>query len=373
MPAATPEPIRQAIWQAALQGHDAARIAQDLDRPARTVRHLLARFRATGLPWPPRFDRSGRRSSPTFAALRQQALDLRRQHPRWGAQRILTQLLPGDRCEGRPDLSTVRRWLAHAGLAPQPRRRVPAPAPTAEAVHGIWPMDACEGKPLRGGRRVCWLRLLDEASGAALFTRVYDQPRWAAVGGPAVQAALRQAFGRFGRPGGLRVDNGQPWVCPDSDLPSDLELWLAGLDVTLHRGRPGVPQDNPRAERGQRTAQDWAEPWRHDSVEALQKALDEEDRVHREVYLFDGVRTRLAAYPDLRWGGRPYAAGPYWEAVCWDHAAALALLGRLEVVRKVDKDGYVSLYDQRCAAGHGLRGQDVGVRFDAAGQEWVFV
>ena len=31
----------------------------------------------------------------------------------------------------------------------------------------------------------------------------------------------------------MRVDNGNPWVCPDSDLPTDLELWLAGLDVAL--------------------------------------------------------------------------------------------------------------------------------------------
>src|SRR5262249_11668302 len=190
-----------------------------------------------------------------------------------------------------------------------------------------------------GRHRVCWLRLLDEASGAALFTRVYDQPRWNAVGGAAVQAGLRQAFARWGRPFGLRVDNGNPWACPGSDLPTDLELWLAGLGVALHKGRPGVPQDNPRAERGQRTAQCWAEPSQHGSAEQLQERFDEEDRVHREVYLFDGKRTRLQAYPELRLGGRPYSAGRRWEAVCWDYRQALELLGRLELVRQARKRG----------------------------------
>jgi len=171
-------------------------------------------------------------------------------------------------------------------------------------------MDAAECKPLRDPRRkVCWLRLLDEASGAALFSVVYDQPRWAAVGGPAVQAALRRAFGRWGRPGALRVDNGQPWVSADGSLPSDLQLWLAGLGVALHRGRPRVPEDNPRIERSQRTARCWAEPWKHDSAEQLQRRMDEEDHIHREVYLFDGKQTRLQAYPELAFGASLTARG----------------------------------------------------------------
>jgi hypothetical protein len=192
------------------------------------------------------------------------------------------------------------------------------------------------------------------------------------VGSVAVQATLRQAFDRWGRPGGLRVDNGIPWVCSDSDLPSDLELWLAGLGVALHRGRAGVPQDNPRAERGQRTGQCWAEPWQHDTAEQLQRRFDEEDRIHREVYLFDGKQTRLQAYPELEQRGRAYAAGSYWEAVCWDHQQALGLLGRLELKRKVDKDGFVSLYDHRVWVGSELRGQEVAVGFACASQEWVF-
>jgi transposase len=375
MPAATPESVRSQIWQLSLQGLDSEAIALALDLSIRTVRHLLAVFRAAGLACPPRFDCCGRRPSPAFASLHSQALDLRRQHPTWGAERILAQLFPNPPFGPRPDPSTLRRWLVQAGLVPKPQISVPrgCPTPLALCVHDIWPMDACEQKRLRDPRqKVCWLHFLEEVSSAALFTRVYNLARWAFVGGLAVQAALRDAFDLWGRPYGLRVDNGNPWVCPDSDLPTDLEMWLAGLGVALHKGRPNVPQDNARMERSQRTAQAWAEPWLCDTAEQLQKRMDEEDRIHREVFLFDGKQTRLQAYPELKLLGRPYSSTRRWEDVCWDHQAALALLGRRELLRKVDKGGCVSLYDHRVVVKCSLSGQIVTVRFAPDSQEWVF-
>jgi hypothetical protein len=204
-----------------------------------------------------------------------------------------------------------------------------------------------------------------------LFTRVFPQPSWADVASAAVQAALRDAFARWGRPAGFRVDNGRPRVAPDSDLPSDLELWLAGLAVATHKNRPNVPEDNPLVERSQRTALDWGEPGKHDTPEQLQARLDEEDRIQREVYRFDGERSRMEVYPELRWLGNPYSAGA-WEAIFWDHLKALACLAQVRLDRRVDKDGRVSLYDHRHQLGPGCRGQQVSVTFCAVGQEWVF-
>src|SRR5207253_640863 len=53
---------------------------------------------------------------------------------------------------------------------------------------------------------------------------------WAAVGGPGVQAALRQAFARWGLPGALRVDNGQAWERRRWDVRAAREH-LAGYAV----------------------------------------------------------------------------------------------------------------------------------------------
>jgi hypothetical protein len=231
-------------------------------------------------------------------------------------------------------------------------------------------MDAAERTPLRPGRRVCWLRLVDEATGAVLLSRVFDRAHWSEVGGPPVQDALRQAFARWGRPEGLRVDNGVPWVSP-SGMPTDLELWLAGLGVALHRNPPRRPQANGKVERSQRTARQWAEPASCDTPEQLQRRLDEEDRVQREAYPLPQGQSRLEAHPALRHSGRGYAPGA-WEAVCWDLPAALARLASWRGERKVDRAGAVSLYDRGHRVGTAWAGQRVGVRFCPEVREWVF-
>src|SRR5262249_869928 len=236
--------------------------------------------------------------------------------------------------------------------------------------HEVWQMDAAERTALRSGQQVSWLRLIDEASGAVLSSRVFAQGVWAEVGGPAVQQALRQSFARWGRPGALRVDNGAPWVSP-GDLPTDMELRLAGLGVALYRKRRRRPQENGTVERSQRTARDWAEPELCDSPEQLQRRLDEEDRVQRDLYPSCGGDSRLRAFPALCHSGRGYAAGA-WEAVCWDLEAALACLAGREVSRKVDRDGDVSLYDHRHRVGKALARQQVTVRLDAARRQWTF-
>jgi len=231
-------------------------------------------------------------------------------------------------------------------------------------------MDASDRLRLRSGQQVSWLRLVDEASGAVLFTQVFAQGRFVEVGAAVVQAAQRRAFDRWGRPEAERVDNGSPWVSR-GDLPSDLELWLAGLDVALHRNRPRCPQANGTMERSQRTGQNWAEPGQCDTPEQLQGRLDEEDRIQREVYPFRDGQSRWQAYPALLHSGRAYALTG-WESICWDLQTALACLGRWVVSRKVDRDGSVCLYDHRHGLGSAYRGQVVQVHLAAETLEWVF-
>ena len=184
-----------------------------------------------------------------------------------------------------------------------------------------------------------------------------------------MQELLRRAFSRWGRPGGLRVDRGCPWVSPGG-LPSDLELWLAGLDVALHVNRAGRPQDNAKVERSQGTAKRWAEPQACRSAEELQRRLDEEDRVQRDVYRDDGGMTRLERHPGLLHSGRGYAAG--WERHGWDAARALARLGEHRAARKVNAQGQVSLYDRHHRVGRERAGQVLEVSFDAGRSEWRF-
>jgi len=370
-PPPTSAPLRQSIWQLAQQGQPAEAIARALRLAPRTVYRLCARFRQAGEPVAPCYDRCGRPPPLPFRDLRQQVLALRRLHRSWGAGRIRVQLQRQHPQQPLPDLSTLRRWLAQAGLAPLATHRAPPAAPRADHPHQIWQVDASEQLSLRSGQRVCWLRLVDEASGAVLHSHVFAQARWLEVEDLAVQEALRRPLAHWGRPEGLRVDNGGPWTCPQGSLPSPIQLWLAGLGIALHRNRPRCPQANGKVERSQRTAQAWAEPGQCDTPEQLQQRLDEEDRVQRECFPFRDGHSRWQAYPELCHSGRGYALG-MWEAVCWDLGRALECLAGYVVWRKVDRWGAVSLYDHRLGVGRAYAGQLVRVSFAKDSGDWVF-
>lgn len=231
-------------------------------------------------------------------------------------------------------------------------------------------MDACEMIPLADGSRVSWLRVIDEASGAVLLTRVFPCAHWNEVGKQPVQTFLRDSFYRWGLPQGMRVDHGRPWVS-SWGLPSDLELWLAGLAVALHMIRVRCPEDNGTIERSQGTGKRWAEPQCCASPQHLQQRLDEEDRVQREVYRDDQGQTRRERFPGLLNSGRGYA--PLWEKYHWDMQAALACLAAHPVKRKVNKQGQVSVYDHHHRVGRDYAEQEVEVRFDTASQQWCFL
>jgi hypothetical protein len=183
-----------------------------------------------------------------------------------------------------------------------------------------------------------------------------------------VQAELRDCFARWGRPGAVQFDNGNPWgSC--GDLPTPLASWLigAGLEVIWIPAR--TPQENGVVERSQGVAKDWAEPGRCGSPEELQMRLEAEDRVQRECYPHAGFASRMAAYPGLLHSGQPYDAA--WERANWSWGRVLSHLADEEVVRRVDRSGKIGLYHGKMYVGSVNRGKDVVVQFDAAAAQWV--
>jgi hypothetical protein len=185
MPQAVPFPIRQKIWERAQQGEGSASLAAAFDLPPRTVRHLLKRFRdrgedglATSYRPPP---------SPAHAkpeAIRQAVLAKRLEHPGWGAGLIRVALAEERPEVDWPHIRTMQRWLRQAGMGPAPAGRRPGrPRDRATRPHQTWQVDACEQVGLKGGDRVSWLRVVDEATGAVLGTAVFP-PRLLDPGRP---------------------------------------------------------------------------------------------------------------------------------------------------------------------------------------------
>jgi hypothetical protein len=179
---------------------------------------------------------------------------------------------------------------------------------------------------------------------------------------------LRQAFTRWGRPERLRVDNGAPWGSA-GDLPTDLALWLIGLGVAVDWNPPRRPQDNGVVERSQGTAKRWAEPSACASAAELQRRLEEMDDVQRRESPSVRGRSRLEASPKLAPSGRAYSRA--WERKDWSLAAVTAQLAGDAVRRRVDRCGWVSLYNRNHYVGVIHRGKDVFIMFDPECLEWI--
>src|SRR4051794_18718958 len=134
MPRAIPVPVRQILLARHQQGQSAARIAEDLDLPASTVRSLLPRLLAAPDNLAPSY--STARSTPS---LLQAALDYRRQRPGWGAGLICCHLRRDHRKEDVPTPRPVQRWLRRAGLSPAPPGRKPTTRRRrSDAPHAVW-------------------------------------------------------------------------------------------------------------------------------------------------------------------------------------------------------------------------------------------
>jgi hypothetical protein len=372
MPAPTPLPLRRALWRRARQGQSTATIAQALALPPRTVRRLRRRgLDVADDALGPNYTACGRRRSAAAEALRLEVLELRRAHPTWGAGLLLVLLQRDHPADALPCERTVQRWLSAAGLGPAPAGRRPSAGlgSRADRPHAVWQIDAAEQIRLRSEQRVSWLRVVDECSGAVLRTTVFAQGKWLTVPPTAVQAELRRSFARWGRPATVRVDNGGPWGSA-GDLPPDLALWLLGLGIDLHWNDPHTPSQNGVVERSQRTGKCWAEASQCDSAEELQRRLQEMDAVQRERYPVPGGPSRAAAFPELTHSGRPFSAA--WERQHWDHAQVLRHLAGYAVVRKIDKNGDVSLYHRPHYVGILHRGKRVYVMVDPERVEWVF-
>jgi transposase InsO family protein len=199
---------------ALLDGARVSEVAAEVGVSRQSLHSWLARYRAAGLAG--LADRSSRpRSSPNQAApeLEARVCELRRDHPRWGAQRIVHELMRGPRVpEPLPSRATVHRILVRHGLVVgRARRRKRSdyvrwqrPAPMA-----LWQLDIVYGP-----------RLVDTVTGelreARIVTGVDDHSRYCVLArvveratGRAVCLAFSEALERYGAPEEVLTDNGK--------------------------------------------------------------------------------------------------------------------------------------------------------------------
>lgn len=276
-----------------LAGASVTEVAAQVGVSRQSVHAWLARYLSEGVAG--LADRSSRpRSCPHQASeqAEQVVVELRREHPRWGAKRIRLELLrnglpwqPGDQLAQTvfPSTSTINRILRRHGLAKsRPRKRsrdsfirFERPGPMQ-----LWGIDIVGGitlvNPVTG-----------ELREAKIVTGVDDHSRFCVMAAVveratsrAVCLAFASALARYGVPEEVITDNGKQFTDRFSRYgPSRGEVLFDKIcrkNVVTHRlTAPGSPNQNGKVERFHGTFRpEIGEQGPFESLAAAQTAVD---------------------------------------------------------------------------------------------------
>lgn len=215
-------------------------------------------------------------------------VELRKQHPTWGAKKlddILRRNHPGVK---RPAKSTIGELLKKHGLVTPRRARKKFPVAFSPLAHAVEPNDVwCidfKGQFRLGSGRYCYpLTVTDAATRFILVCEAFHR-----IDGDLVRDSLKLAFREYGLPKAIRFDGGPPFASQGLAGLSRLSVWWLRLGLQLERIEPASPQQNGRHERMHRTLK--AETTRPPSAALLQQ----QERFDRWVEAFNRERPHEA-------------------------------------------------------------------------------
>jgi transposase InsO family protein len=268
---------------AVLDGARVTEVAVEVGVSRQSVHSWVARYRSGGLAG--LADRSQRpRSSPNQASAEVEArvCELRRAHPKWGAQRIVHELMRSPAPpEPVPSRATVHRILVRHGLVVERSRRkkrseyVRWQRPAAmqlwqlDIVYGPWLVDTRTGE-VREARIVTGV---DDHSRYCVIARVVERAT-----GRATCLAFAEALARYGAPEEVLTDNGKQFTDRFGRGGEVLFDKICRRNAITHRlTKPRSPTTTGKVERFHQTLRrellDDARPFT--SVVEAQAALDD--------------------------------------------------------------------------------------------------
>lgn len=318
-------------------------------------RELCRRFGIspkTGYKWLKReelTDRSRRpRHSParTEAACEQPIVELRGEHPAWGARKLRRVLR--QRGWTMPAVSTVHAVLKRHGLIDAAASVAHRPFVRFEhaAPNDFWQNDFKGHVPMLEGGRCHPLTTLDDHSRYAIELEACADEHTNTV-----QQRFQRAFEHYGCPLAMGFDNGSPWGNAASSPHTELTVWLMRLEIRVVHSRPYHPQTLGKDERFHRSLDD--EVLRRAPLRNLAEAQSRFD-AWREIYNCERPHESLGLEPPIsRYRPSPRrfpATLPHIEYAPGD------------LVRKVWPGGFYSLGGRRLRAGKPFAGQYIALR-----------
>ena len=380
---------REQIYLLKRSGQTIQQIAQALDLSPACVRKWWRRGRDQGVLGllERRRGRPIRGALSMFSALVQQAsLKLKREHKRWGANRVLIELQNDTALLGLTFPSRSRLYAFFHQECPEclsiwtQHKAVPA-TPTATAVHEEWQVDHQEGHRLLDGSIATVCNIRDPYGAAMIASQAFSVKTkrwWRKLTWEEVRQVLRAGFAEWQTlPDSVLTDNEMRLGGnPNDPFPSWLSLYLAGLGIKHNFIRSHRPTDQPQVERSHRTLDGLTEDESsRQDLASFQQALDQE----RQIYNYEfpsrasdcGGFPPLKAHPELFHPRRPYRAEQ--EAVLFDMQRMYHYLAGFTFERKVNRNGQVTLKGHHYTVGLAHKEKQIFVRLDKQTQEWVFL
>jgi len=385
---------KERIYLGKLEGHTVLELAAEVGCSEHCARKWWRVGRDKGLEGL-RAPRRGRRKTGILsqfdARVAEAALALKRQHRRWGADRVLVDLrsdptVSGLRLPGRSRLALFfKERCPDCVAARQPRDVSPQRPPEATAVHEMWQLDSQEGIPLGNGDIATICNIRDPVGAAMIASRAFSvktKHHWRKLAWTEVRGVLRDAFTEWQTlPDEVQTDNELALAGgPKDPFPSQLTLWLVGLGIKHRFIRPGCPTDQPHIERNHRTLDDLVlDEDATRNLSYLQQALDRERRMYNHDFPSRASdcagQPPLTAHPELLQPRRYYQ--PELELALFDRQRVYDYLATFTFKRTVSASAQVSLGRHLYSLGKKLvrerRVKTVLVRCDPVQREWVFL
>jgi len=276
-------------------------------------------------------------------------VQLKQEHPSWGAPKIRERLRRKHSEIYCPAISTVHAILDRNGLVKRRRRRVYKPEGTALAhphqPNDLWCADY-KGEFMLADQRYCYpLTITDFASRYLISCEGLSSTL-------AMYAftVFERAFKDFGLPRAIRTDNGCPFASANSLFGlTKLSVWWLRLGIGIERIKPGHPQQNGRHERMHLTLKKEA------TKPAAKNFLQQQARFDQFIDTFNQERPHQALnmrYPAELYqpSPRPYNGLPELDYPFHDRTVTVTRCGRICFAR------------QKINISQAFAGQKVGVK-----------
>ena len=297
-------------------GQSSREIAEELGRPLPTIRKWRQRYLREG-----RAGLSSQMGRPAAGALatapaemKDAVLEIREQHPGWGAQTLRLEISKDERFAGLrvPSRARIAAYLKEQKKVRKYERHQDLPEPKAQPVqrpHQEWEMDAQGVTTVAGLGQVSFINLLDVYSHVSIDSHACPNTRHPKS--QEYQRVLRRAFIRYGLPEQVSLDHDSAFFDNKSasPFPSVIHLWLIGLGVQVRFIHKRPPLEHARIDRHHQTIAGQAfEGQTFADVTALQRSLQA-----RMLFLNQEYPTRaldgqppFQAFPQARHSSRIY-------------------------------------------------------------------